>query len=107
MGVKQCFKLREQHRLRVFENMEQKKICGREKMRLRDWSRLLSEKLHELYSSPNIIWVRKSRRIKWLGHVAFMGEGSGACRDSVGKPDGKKPHGRPRHVWEDAIKVDV
>jgi hypothetical protein len=61
-----------------------------------EWRKLHNEELHDLYFSPNIIQVIKSRRIKWAGHVAHMGERSGAYRVLVGKPDGKRPLGRPR-----------
>jgi hypothetical protein len=64
-------------------------------------------KLHDLYSSPNIVRVIKSRRMRWAGHVARMGEGRGAYRVLVGRPKGKRPLGRPRHRWEDNIKMDL
>jgi hypothetical protein len=64
-------------------------------------------KLNDLYSSPNIVRVVKSRRMRWAGHVACMGEGKGVHRVLVGKPEGKRPLGRPRCRWEDNIKVDV
>jgi hypothetical protein len=60
-----------------------------------------------LYSSPNIIRVIKSRRLRWTGNVARMGERSGAYRDLVGKPEGGRPLGRPRRRWEDNIKMDL
>jgi hypothetical protein len=63
--------------------------------------------LHNLYSSPNIVRVIKSRRMKWVGHVARMGEGRGVCRILVGKPESKILLGRPRHRWEDNIKMDI
>jgi hypothetical protein len=59
-----------------------------------------------LYSSPSIIRI-KSRRIIWVGHVARMGEKRNACRISVGKPEGKRPLGRPRRRWVDNIKMDL
>ena len=62
--------------------------------------------LSELYSSPNIIRVIKSRRIKWAGHVAHMGESRGVYRVLVGKPEGKRQLGRPRRRWEDNIKME-
>jgi hypothetical protein len=61
----------------------------------------------DLYSSPNIIWVIKSRRMRWLGHVAHMGEKRGAYRIFVGRPEGRRPLRRPRHRWEDNIKMDL
>ena len=58
-------------------------------------------------SVPNIVRVVKSRRMRWAGHVARMGEGRGLHRVLVGKPEGKRPLGRPRHRWEDNIKMDL
>jgi hypothetical protein len=63
--------------------------------------------LFELYSAQNIIWVIKSRRMRWAGHVARMGEGRGAYRSLVWRPEGRRPLGRPRHRWEDNIKMDL
>jgi hypothetical protein len=63
--------------------------------------------LHDLYSSPNIVRVIKSRRMRWAGQVARMGEGRGAYRALVGRPEGKRPLGRPRRRWEDNIKMDL
>jgi len=60
-----------------------------------------------LYSSPNIVRVIKSRRMRWAGHVARMGEGRGAYRVLVGKPEGRRPLGRPRRRWEDNIRMDL
>jgi hypothetical protein len=64
-------------------------------------------KLHDLYSSPNIVRVIKSRRMRWAGHVARMGEGSCAFRVLIGRPEGKRPLGRPRRRWEDNIKMEL
>ena len=72
-------------------------------MRLRD----TYEELNDLYCSPNIVRVIKSRRMRWAGHVAHMGERRAIYRVWVGKPEGKRPLGRPRHGWEDNIKVDL
>jgi hypothetical protein len=66
---------------------------------------LHNKELHVLYSSPNIVRVIKSRRMRWAGHVARMGEGRGVYRVLVGKPEGEKPLGRPRRRWEDNIKM--
>ena len=63
--------------------------------------------LNDLYSLPNIVRAVKSRRMRWAGHVARMGEDSGVHRVLVGKPEGKRPLGRPRHRWEDNIKMDL
>jgi hypothetical protein len=68
---------------------------------------LHNDELHSLYSSQNIVRVIKSRRMRWAGHVARMGEGRGVYRVLVGKPEGKRPRGRPRRRWEDNIKMDL
>ena len=72
-----------------------------------EWRQLNDEKLNDLYSSPNIVRVIKSRIMRWAGHVARIGEGRGMYRVLVGKPEGKRPLGRPRHRWEDNIKLDL
>jgi hypothetical protein len=72
-----------------------------------EWRRLHNEELNDLYSSPNIIRVIKSRRMRWAGYVARMGEGRGAYRILVGRPEGRRPLGRPRRRWEDNIKMDI
>jgi len=69
--------------------------------------RLHNEELNDLYFLPNIVRVIKSRRIRWAGHVARMGEERGVYRVLVGKPEGKRPLGRPRHRWVDNIKMDL
>ena len=71
-----------------------------------EWGKLHNEKLNDLYSSLNIVRVIKSRRIRWVGNVARMGEGRGVYRVCVGKPEGKRPLGRPRRKW-DNIKTDM
>jgi hypothetical protein len=71
------------------------------------WRRLHKEELYDLFSSLNVIRVIKSRRMRWAGHVARMGERSGAYSVSVGKPEGKRPLGRPKRKWEDNIKMDL
>jgi len=68
---------------------------------------LHNEELSDLYSLPNIVQVVKSRRMRWAGHVARMGEGRGVHRVLVEKPEGKRPLGRPRRRWEDNIKMDI
>jgi hypothetical protein len=71
------------------------------------WRKLHNEELHNLYSSPNIIRMIKSRRMRWAEHVARMGETRNAYRILVGKPEGKIPLGRPRRRWADNIKMDL
>ena len=71
-----------------------------------EWRRLHNEELNDLYSSPNIVWVIKSRRMRWAGHVARMGEERGVYRVLVGKPEGRRPLGRPRRRWVD-IRMDL
>ena len=72
-----------------------------------EWRKLHNEKLTDLYSLPNIVRVIKSRRMRWAGHVACMGEYRGVHRVLVGKPEGKRPLARPRRRWEDNIKMDL
>ena len=72
-----------------------------------EWRKLHSEELSNLYSLPNIVRVVKSRRMRWAGHVARMAEKRGVHRVLVGKPEGKRPLGRPRRRWEDNIKMDL
>jgi hypothetical protein len=88
--------LREEHRLRVFENSVLSKIFGPKRDEVtREWRKLYNEKLRDLYSSPSIIRISKSRRMRWAGHVARMEEKRNAYRLLMGKPDGKRPLGRP------------
>jgi hypothetical protein len=72
-----------------------------------EWRKLHSEELHNLYSSPDIIRQFKSRRMRWTGHVAGMGEERKAYKVLVGKPEGKIPLGRPRRRWEDGVRMDI
>ena len=72
-----------------------------------EWRKLHNEQLNDLYCSPNIVRVIKSIRMRWVGHVARMGEGRGVYRIMVGKPEGKRPLGRPWRRWEDNIKMDL
>jgi hypothetical protein len=73
----------------------------------REWTSLHNEKINDLYSSPNIIREIKSRRMRWALHVARMWEGRGECRILVGRPEGRRPLGRPRFRWEDNIKMHL
>ena len=72
-----------------------------------EWRKLHNEELNDLYSSPIIVRVIKYRRMRWAGHVARTGEGRGVYRVLVGNPEGKRPLGRPRRVWENCIKMDL
>ena len=74
---------------------------------LGEWRKPHNEELNDLYSLPNIVRVVKSRQMRWAGHVAHMGEDRGVYRVLVGKPEGKRPLERPRHRWEDNIKMDL
>ena len=71
-----------------------------------EWMRLYNEELNDLYSSPNTVRVIKSRRMRWAGHVARMGEERGVYRVLVGKPEGKRPLGKPRRRWVENIRMD-
>ena len=100
--------LREERRLRVFENRVLRKVFGPKRDDVtREWRKLHNEELNDLYSLPSIVRVVKSRRMRWAGHVARMGEDKGVHRVLVGKPEGKRPLGRPRRRWEDNIKMDL
>jgi len=100
--------LKGEHRLRVFENRVSRRIFGPKRDKVTgEWRKLHSEELNDVYSSPNIVRVIKSRRMKWAGHVVLMGEGRGVYRVLVGKPERKRPLGRPRHRWEDNVKMDL
>jgi hypothetical protein len=99
--------LREEHRLRVFENRVLRKIFGPEREEDGSWRKLHNDEFNSLYSSPNIVRVIKSRRMWWAGHVARMGEGRGVYRVLVRRPEGKRLLGRPRRRWEDNIKLDL
>jgi hypothetical protein len=71
------------------------------------WRKLHNDELHSLYSSPNVVRVIKSRRMRWAGHVASMGEERGVYRTLVGRPEGTRPLGRPKRTWENNIKMDL
>jgi hypothetical protein len=97
---------REEQRLRVFENRVLRRIFGPKR---EDGScrKLHNDELHNLHSSPNIVRIIKSRRMRWAGHVARMGVGRGVYRVLVGRSEGKRPLGRPRRRREDNIKMDL
>jgi hypothetical protein len=100
--------LREQHRLRVFENKVLRRIFRPKRDQVTgQWRKLHNEEIRDLYSSPSVIRIIKSRRIKWVGHVARMREKRNVYRLLVGKPEGKRPLGRPRRRWVDNIKMDL
>jgi hypothetical protein len=100
--------LREENRLRVFENRVLRRIYGPKSDEvIGGWRKLHNEELHNLYCSPSIIRITKLRRMRWVGHVARMGEKRNAYKILVGKPEGKRPLGRPRRRWEDNIRIDL
>jgi hypothetical protein len=100
--------LREEGKLRVFENKVLRRIFGPRRDEVGgEWRRLHNEELNDLYCSPNIVPVIKWRRIRWAGHVARMGEEREVYRVLVGKPGGKRPLGRHRRRWVDNIKMDL
>jgi hypothetical protein len=100
--------LREEHRLMVFENRVLRRIFGPKRDEVTgEWRKLHNEELHNLYLSPDIIRQVKLRRMRWAGHVARMGEERKLYKVLMGKPEGKRPPGRPRRRWEDGIRMDL
>jgi sorting nexin-29 len=99
--------LEEEYRWRVFENRVLRRIFGPKREEDGSLRKLHNDELHNLYFSLNIVWVIKSRRMRWAGHVTCMGEGRGAYRVLVGRLEGKRPLERPRCRWEDNIKMDL
>jgi hypothetical protein len=100
--------LREKLRLRVFKNRVLRGIFGPRKDEVtREWRKLHTEKLKDLYCSPNIVLVIKSRRMRWARHVARMDERRVVYRVLVGKSEGKRPLWKPRRRWEDNIKMGL
>jgi hypothetical protein len=98
----------EEHKLRMFENRALRRIFGPKRDRVTGgWRKLHNEDLHNLYSLPSIIRIIKSRRMRWAGHVARMGEKRNVYRLLVRKPEGKRPLGRPRCRWIYNIKMDL
>jgi len=100
--------LREERRLRVFERkvLERIFVPGKDEV-TGEWRKLHNEELNDLYCSPNIVRVIKSRRMVWAGHVARVGEERGLYRVLVGKPEGRRPLGRSRRRWVDNIRTDL
>jgi hypothetical protein len=99
--------LREEHKLRVSEKRVLRRIFGSKRKEDVLWRKLHNDELHSLYSSPNFVRKIKSRRMRWVGHVTCMGEGRGVYRALFERLEGKRPLGRPRHRWEDNIKMDL
>jgi hypothetical protein len=93
----------------LFENRVLRRIFGPKKDEASgEWKKLHNEELHDLYSSPSIIRIMKARRMRWAGHVARMGEKRNAYGLVVGKPEGRRPLGRPRRRWLDnSIRMDL
>jgi hypothetical protein len=100
--------IEEKHRLRVFENRVLRRIFGLKRDEVAgEWRKLHNEELRDLYSSPSIIRIIKSRRMRWAGHVARIGENRNASRLLAEKPEGKRPLLRPRRRWVDNIRMDL
>jgi len=98
--------LRELHRLRVFENRALRIFGPKRDEVTGEWRKLRNEELNNLYSSPNIVRMTKSRRMRLVGHVVRMGEGRGVYRVLVRRPEGRRPLERPRRRWKD-IRMDL
>ena len=100
--------MQEERKLRVFENMVLRRIFDPRRDEVTgEWRRLHNEERNDLYSSPNIVRVITSRRMRWAGHVARLGEEREVYRVLVGKPEGRRPLGRPRRRWVDNIRMDL
>jgi hypothetical protein len=106
MGAKPGLTLREEHRLGVFENKVLRRIFGPKRDEVTGgWRKLHNEAPRDLYSSPSISRIIKSRRMRWAGHVVRMGEKRNAYRLLMGKLKGKRPLGRPRRRWVDLLEI--
>jgi hypothetical protein len=92
----------------VFENRVLRRIFGPRRDEVTgEWRKLHNEELHNLYSSPDIIRQVKSRRMRWAGHVARMGEERKLSKVMVGNPEVRRQLGRPRRGWEDGVRMDL
>ena len=93
--------------IKVYTNRVLRTVFGPKRGEVREWRKLHNEEISDMYSLPNIVYGVKSRRMRWAGHVARMGEGRGVYRVLVEKHEGKRPLGRPRRRWEGNIKTDL
>jgi hypothetical protein len=100
--------MRKEHKLRVFEDRVLRRISGQKRDGVTGvWRKLHNEELLNFNSSPSIIRIIKSRRMRWVRHVARMREKRNVYRLLVGKPEGKRPLGRPRRRWIDNINMNL
>jgi hypothetical protein len=99
--------LRDERRLKLFQNRVLKIFGPKRDEVTREWRKLHNEVLNDLYSSPNIILIIKSRRMRWAGNVECVGETRGIYRVLVGEPEENRLFGRSRRRWEDNIKMDL
>jgi hypothetical protein len=99
--------LSEERRLSIFANRILNRIFRHKTDANGEWRRFQNEELHSLYCTPNVVRVIKSRRLRWEGHVARMEQGRSAFKTLTDTPTGERPLGRPRHRWEDSIKMDL
>jgi hypothetical protein len=100
--------LREERRLRVFENKVLRRIFGPKRDQVTsEWRKINNGELNDFYSSLKVVRVIKSRRSRWAGHVTRMGKRKSVCRVLVEKSEGNRPFGRPRRRWENNIKMDL